>query len=104
MVKMLKMVAMLHATAGSQIRCCKDQLRRLVLAVRYHLAAKDAGDVGCGRISLGMSFKWFDIWRFPKSWGTPIAGWFIVGNPIKMDDLELPLFQETSIHTISKHF
>ena len=26
---------------------------------------------------------------------TPTAEWFIVENPIKMDDLEVPLFQET---------
>jgi len=30
--------------------------------------------------------------------GTPIAAWFIMEHPTKMDELGVPLFQEASIH------
>ena len=33
---------------------------------------------------------------FPKI-GVPQNGWFIMGNPIKMDELGVPLFLETPI-------
>ena len=36
------------------------------------------------------------IWVFPKI-GVPQNGWFIMDNPIKMDDLGVSLFLETSI-------
>ena len=31
------------------------------------------------------------IWGFPKMGDTPIAGWFLVEDPIKIDDLGVPI-------------
>ena len=41
------------------------------------------------------------IWVFPKI-GVPHNGRFIMENPIKMDDLEVPLFSATSISCLDE--
>ena len=54
-------------------------------------------EVDGSKVNGSVAEKKPNIWVFPKI-GVPQNGWFIMENPIKMDDLGVPLFLETTIY------
>ena len=43
------------------------------------------------------------MWWFPKL-GVPQNGWFLMENPIKLDDLGVPHFRKPPNRTVNNHF
>ena len=84
-----------------QEKSCMPSFSELIL-IQFHLIrwvqGKRCLGVQTSPEERNLYFFWAeDISVFPKI-GIPQNGWFIMENPIKMDDLGVPLFSETPIY------
>ncbi len=66
-----------------------------ILGGKLRVFSNPKNNQGFDQTTSGM-LKVVFIWVFPKI-GVPQNRWFIMKNPIKMDDLGVPLFLETPI-------
>ena len=71
-------------------------IQRVCSLLSFWLKARLPGSMG--NALLHVWDWWYLTWVFPKIL-VPKIGWFIMENLIKMDDLEVPQFSETSTWT-----